>query len=59
MLRAALMGGSGAADAFRRCWYRHPMFATALFTESVRYRFGLHPDIRNITSFLAGNRMAH
>jgi hypothetical protein len=33
------------------------MFASALFTESVRYRFGLRPDIREITSFLAGIRM--
>jgi hypothetical protein len=29
------------------------MFAVALFTESMRHRFGLNPDIRIITSFVA------
>jgi hypothetical protein len=55
-LRAALMAGSRVAEAFRWCWYRHPMFAAVLFTESARRRFGCPPDIRAITAFLAGIR---
>lgn len=55
-LRAALVSGMGVADAFRRCWYRHPVFATALFVESACQRFGTHPDIRAITSFVAAIR---
>jgi hypothetical protein len=57
-LRAALVDQSGAADAFRWCWYQHPMFAAVLFTESVRRRFGSRPDIRAITAFTAGIRVA-
>lgn len=55
-LRLALMSELDVSGALRRCWYRNPMFTGMLFIASVGRRFGSRPDIRIITSFLAGIR---
>lgn len=52
-LRAALLRGRGVADALRACWYRHPLFASTLLSESVRLRFPQDRDLRLITAFVA------
>jgi hypothetical protein len=52
-LRAALLGEQGVADALRACWYRHPLFASTLLSESVRLRFPPNCDLRLVTAFVA------
>lgn len=58
-LRKALLHGDGVADSLRGCWYRSPVFASTLFTESVRQRFGKGCDVRVITRFVSRIRSAH
>lgn len=53
------MRGDGVADALRGCWYRSPVFAATLFTESVRLRFGKGCDVRVITRFVSRIGSAH
>jgi len=52
-LRAALIDGEGVAEALRGCWYRNPLFASTLLSESVRLRFARDCDVRLITGFIA------
>jgi hypothetical protein len=51
-LRTALVTGEGIGQAVRWCWYRNPMFAAALFTETVRARFPADCDVRELTRFI-------
>jgi hypothetical protein len=51
-LGAALRNAVGIPEALRACWYRNPVFSSALFIEAVRARFGEKSDIRAITRFL-------
>jgi hypothetical protein len=52
-LHAALIDGEGVAEALRGCWYRNPLFASTLLSESVRLRFARDCDVRLITGFVA------
>ncbi|HEY1919862.1 MAG TPA: hypothetical protein VGH27_30185 [Streptosporangiaceae bacterium] len=52
-LRRALQDAATAGDALRWCWYRNPMFSSALFTEAVQQFFGPGCDVRVITRFVA------
>jgi hypothetical protein len=52
-LRVALENAGTAGDAMRACWYRNPLFSSALFIEAVQQFFGPGCDIRVITSFVA------
>lgn len=52
-LRVALLGGECIADALRACWYRHPLFASTLMSESLRLRFPPECDLRLVTAFVA------
>ena len=53
VLRAALLSRQGVADALRACWYRHPLFASTLMSESLRLRFPPGCDLRLVTAFVA------
>lgn len=57
-LRAALAEGAELADALRACWYRHPLFASTLLSESLRLRFDVGGDVRLVTGFVARIRSA-
>lgn len=57
-LRAALMNGGPVAAALRACCYRHPIFFTMLFRESLADRFRIDRDVREITAFVARVREA-
>ena len=52
-LRNALVSGAGIADSVRACWYRHPLFASTLMSESLRLRYSPGCDIRLVTAFVA------
>jgi hypothetical protein len=58
-LRAALLSGQGVADAVRVCWYRNPLFASTLMSESLRLRFAPGCDLRLVTAFVARIRAVH
>lgn len=57
-LRTALVQRAGVAGALRACWYRHPLFASTLLTQSVQRRFASDCDIRLITGFVSRIRSA-
>lgn len=52
-LRAALIRSDGVADALRVCWYRNPLVASTLMSESLRRRFPPGCDLRLVTAFTA------
>jgi hypothetical protein len=57
-LRSALVQRAGVAGAVRACWYKHPLFASTLLTQSVQRRFAPDCDIRLITGFVSRIRSA-
>jgi hypothetical protein len=57
-LRAALVRCEGVDAAVRACFYRHPLFASILMSESLRLLFGGSSDIRRVTAFVARIRKA-
>jgi hypothetical protein len=57
-LRSALVQRAGVAAAIRACWYRNPLFASTLLTQSVQRRFASDCDIRLITGFVSRIRVA-
>jgi len=52
-LRGALLSGEGLSGSLRACWYRHPLFASTLMSESLRLYFLPVCDLRLITAFIA------
>ena len=52
-LLAALVSGEGVAGAIRACWYRHPLFASTLMSESMRRQFPPGCDLRLVTAFVS------
>lgn len=52
-LLAALLSGDGVAGALRACWYRHPLFASTLMSESMRRQYPPGCDLRLVTAFVS------
>jgi hypothetical protein len=57
-LRSALVQRAGVAGALRACWYKHPLLASTLLTQSVQRRFASDCDIRLITGLVSRIRSA-